>query len=74
MSAWIDGDPAGGADIARPARETAHPLRRLPHRGHALVGLATIELHRDPDAGSRLMLEAIAEAEATGFRSSARAP
>ena len=67
MSAWIDGDPAGGAEIARQAREMALRCGDARTAVTALVGLATIELRLDPDAGLALMLEAIAEAESTGF-------
>ena len=67
MSAWIDGDPARGAGIARQAREMAIRCGDPRTAVTALVGLATIELYRDPDAGIPLMLEAIAEAESTGF-------
>ncbi len=67
MSAWADGDPARGAEIARRARETAIRCGDARTAVTALVGLATIELRVDPDAGRTLMLEAIAEAESTGF-------
>jgi DNA-binding CsgD family transcriptional regulator/tetratricopeptide (TPR) repeat protein len=67
MSTWIGGDPAGGAEIARQAREMALRSGDARTAVTALVGLATIELRRDPDVGVGLMVEAIAEAEAIGF-------
>ena len=73
MSAWVEGDPVGGAEIARQAGRS--PLRCGDARTAvtALVGLATIELRADLDAGLDLMLEAIAEAESTGFAEQAGA-
>ena len=67
MMTWINGDPEGGVERARRARAMALRAGDARTATTALVALGTIELRRDPEAGHRLLLEAIAEAGSCGF-------
>ena len=52
MSAWVDGDPDGGAEIARRAREMALRCGDAQDSGHcARRARARSSCGRDPDAG-----------------------